>query len=163
VGFQGVRFAESVPDFSEVIASTGRYAVRGILFDTDSDRIQPESAPAIRQIARVLDANAALTLLLIEGHTDAVGDASHNLDLSKRRAEAVRAALVAQSNIDSARLGTAGLGGAKACRIERHPQGRARTPCRAGQDVAPETPGTLNVLNAEAPLEQPRLHSTRMI
>ena len=29
--------------------------------------------------------------LLIEGHTDSVGDAAQNLDLSNRRAEAVRA------------------------------------------------------------------------
>jgi outer membrane protein OmpA-like peptidoglycan-associated protein len=125
VGFQRARFAESVPDFSEVITSTGRYACRGILFDTDSDRIKPESAPVIRQIARILEANASLQVR-IEGHTDSVGDAAHNLDLSKRRAEAVRAALVGQFNIDGARLSATGLGATKPVEPNDTPQGRAQ-------------------------------------
>jgi outer membrane protein OmpA-like peptidoglycan-associated protein len=125
VGIQGVRFAESFPDPSQVITSTGRYTVRGILFDTDSDRIKPESAPAIKQIARLLETNPALKLL-IEGHTDSVGDASHNLDLSKRRAESVRAALVGQFAIDAARLSAAGLGAGKPVEANDTPQGRAQ-------------------------------------
>ena len=60
VGFQFARFAESTPDFSKVLMSSGRYVTRGILFDTDSDRIKPESAPVIRLIAKGLEANPAL-------------------------------------------------------------------------------------------------------
>jgi outer membrane protein OmpA-like peptidoglycan-associated protein len=125
VGFQSVRFAESVPDFSQVITSTGRYIVRGILFDTDSDRIKPESAPVIKQIAKGLEGNPNLKLL-IEGHTDSVGDAAHNLDLSKRRAEAVRAVLIGQFNVDAARLNSAGMGAAKPVESNDTPQGRAQ-------------------------------------
>jgi OOP family OmpA-OmpF porin len=124
-GFQSVRFAESVPDFSQVITSTGRYIVRGILFDTDSDRIKPESAPVIKQIAKGLEGNPNLKLL-IEGHTDSVGDAAHNLDLSKRRAEAVRAVLIGQFNVDAARLNSAGIGAAKPVESNDTPQGRAQ-------------------------------------
>jgi OmpA-OmpF porin, OOP family len=89
LGYQMVRFAESTPDFSQIIASSGRYIARGILFDTDSDKIKPESAPVIKLIAQGLEKNHNLKLL-IEGHTDSVGDAAHNMDLSKRRAEAVQ-------------------------------------------------------------------------
>jgi len=125
VGFQFVRFAESTPDFSKVLMSSGRYVTRGILFDTDSDRIKPESAPVIRLIAKGLEANPALNIL-IEGHTDSTGDAGHNLDLSKRRAEALKAVLVAQFKIDASRLTTAGLGATKPVDTNDTLQGRAQ-------------------------------------
>jgi outer membrane protein OmpA-like peptidoglycan-associated protein len=125
VGFQFARLAESTPDFSKVLMSSGRYVTRGILFDTDSDRIKPESAPVIRLIAKGLEANPSLNVL-IEGHTDSTGDAGHNLDLSKRRAEALKAVLAAQFKIDASRLTTAGLGATKPVDTNDTPQGRAQ-------------------------------------
>lgn len=125
VGFQFVRFAESSPDFSQVISSSGRYVTHGILFDTDSDRLKPESAPVIKLIAQGLEKNPALKLL-IEGHTDSVGNADHNLDLSKRRAEAVKAVLVSQFSVDASRLTTSGLGATKPIDSNDTPQGRAQ-------------------------------------
>jgi outer membrane protein OmpA-like peptidoglycan-associated protein len=125
VGFQFARFAESAPDFSKVLMSSGRYVTRGILFDTDSDRIKPESAPVVKMIAKGLEANPTLKLL-IEGHTDSTGDADHNLDLSKRRAEALKAILVAQFKIDASRLTTAGLGATKPVDTNDTPQGRSQ-------------------------------------
>ncbi len=124
-GYRMVRFAESTPDFSQVIASSGRYVTHGILFDTDSDILKPESAPVIRAIARGLSTNPNLRLL-IEGHTDSVGNADHNLDLSKRRAEAVKAVLVSQFSVDASRLTTAGLGASKPIDSNDTPQGRAQ-------------------------------------
>jgi OmpA-OmpF porin, OOP family len=125
IGYRMVRFAESTPDFSQVISSTGRYVTHGILFDTDSDRLKPESAAVIKSIARGLDTNPNLKLQ-IEGHTDSTGDANHNLDLSKRRAEAVKTVLVTQFNIDAGRLTTAGLGATKPADSNDTPQGRAQ-------------------------------------
>ncbi len=125
LGYRMVRFAESIPDFSQVISSAGRYVARGILFDTDSDKIKPESGPVLRQIARGLEANPNLKLL-IEGHTDSVGDAAHNLDLSKRRAEAVRSVLINQFKVDASRLSAAGLGSTKPADTNDTPQGRAQ-------------------------------------
>jgi OOP family OmpA-OmpF porin len=125
IGFRRVRFAESSPDFSQVISSSGRYITHGILFDTDSDRLKPESAPVIKLIAQGLEKNPALKLL-IEGHTDSVGNADHNLDLSKRRAEAVKAVLVSQFGVDASRLTTAGLGATKPIDSNDTPQGRAQ-------------------------------------
>jgi outer membrane protein OmpA-like peptidoglycan-associated protein len=125
VGFQFARFAESAPDFSKVLMSSGRYVTRGILFDPDSDRIKPESAPVVKMIAKGLEANPALKLL-IEGHTDSTGDADHNLDLSKRRAEALKSVLAAQFKIDASRLTTAGLGATKPVDTNDTPQGRAQ-------------------------------------
>jgi OOP family OmpA-OmpF porin len=125
IGYRMVRFAESAPDFSQTILSTGRYVTHGILFDTDSDCLKPESAPVIQGVARALESNPNLKLT-IEGHTDAVGAAAHNLDLSKRRAEAVKTVLVNQFKIDASRLSAAGLGATKPIDSNDTPQGRSQ-------------------------------------
>ena len=123
VGIRRARIAETAPDFSKTIMS-GRYVTHGILFDTDSDRIKPDSAATLRMIASGLQASPGGNFL-IEGHTDSTGDAAHNMDLSKRRAEAVKSVLVSQFGIDGARLTTAGLGSTKPVASNDTPQGRA--------------------------------------
>ncbi|HPT26324.1 MAG TPA: OmpA family protein [Bryobacteraceae bacterium] len=125
MAYRLVRFAESTPDFSQVISSSGRFVTHGILFDTGSDRLKPESAPVIQSIAKGLETNPNLRLL-IEGHTDSVGNAAANLDLSRRRAEAVKAVLAAQFKVDATRLTTAGLGATKPIDTNDTPQGRAQ-------------------------------------
>lgn len=125
VGYRSVRFAESAPDFSQTLFASGRYVSHAILFDTNSDRIKEESAAAIQVVAKALQANAGLKLL-IEGHTDSVGDAAKNMDLSKRRAEAVKSVLVSQFQVDTARLTTAGLGATKPIESNDTPQGRTQ-------------------------------------
>jgi OOP family OmpA-OmpF porin len=125
LGYRMVRIAESTPDFSQVITSTGRYVTHGIYFDTDSDTLKPESAPLIKTIAQGLEKNPTLKLK-IEGHTDSTGSAEHNLDLSKRRAEAVKAVLVSQFKVDASRLTTDGLGSTKPIDSNDTPQGRAQ-------------------------------------
>jgi len=47
--------------------------------------------------------------VLIEGHTDNVGSDKYNLELSGRRADSVRNALV-ELDIDASRIQSAGLG-----------------------------------------------------
>ena len=125
LGYRTVRFAESVPDVSQTIMSSGRYVSHGILFDTGSDRLKPESAPAIHSIAKALGTNPALNLM-IEGHTDSVGNAATNLDLSKRRAEAVKAVFVTQFSVEGSRLTTSGLGATKPIDSNDTPLGRAQ-------------------------------------
>src|SRR5581483_8883450 len=125
IGYRMVRFAESAPDFSETILSSGRYVTHGILFDTGSDCLKPESAPVIQAVARGMETNPNLKLL-IEGHTDSVGAAAKNLDLSKRRAEAVKSVLAGQFKIDASRLSTAGLGATKPIDNNDTPQGRSQ-------------------------------------
>jgi len=123
-GIRSVRVAESAPDFSTVIGSTGKYVTHGITFDTGSDKVKPESAPVLRMVAAALTKNPALKLE-IGGHTDGVGNAAQNLDLSRRRAEAVKAVLVSQLGADASRLTTAGFGSAKPIAPNDTPQGRA--------------------------------------
>jgi outer membrane protein OmpA-like peptidoglycan-associated protein len=105
------------------LASEGRVATQGILFDTGSDRIRPESTPTLTDIAQMLTLHADLKLR-IEGHTDNVGDAAANQALSEKRAAAVKAYLVGKHQVDAARLETAGLGASKPVAPNDTPEGR---------------------------------------
>ena len=125
LGYRLVRFAESTPDVSKTILASGRYVSHGILFDTNSDRLKPESAAPIQAVAKALETDPALKLL-IEGHTDAAGSAEANLDLSKRRAEAVKMVLVSQFTVAASRLTTNGLGATKPIDSNDTPKGRAQ-------------------------------------
>jgi OmpA-OmpF porin, OOP family len=124
-GVRSVRIAESAPDFSTVISSTGKYVTHGIHFDTDSDRLKPESAAVLKAVANGLDKNPNLKLE-IDGYTDSTGDAAHNADLSKRRAEAVKTVLVSQYGVDAARLTSNGFGAEKPMASNDTPDGRAQ-------------------------------------
>jgi outer membrane protein OmpA-like peptidoglycan-associated protein len=117
------RMAESMPDISQTMFSTGRYVSHNILFDVNSDKLRSESANVIKEIAAALQKQPSLKVR-IEGHTDSTGDAAKNLDLSKRRAESVKAALV-KLGIDAARLTTEGFGQTKPLSTNDTPQGRA--------------------------------------
>jgi outer membrane protein OmpA-like peptidoglycan-associated protein len=123
-GIRMVRVAESAPDFSTVINASGKYVTHGINFDTDSDRLKPESSAVLKQVAAGLTKNPALNLE-IDGYTDSVGNADHNLDLSKRRAKAVQTVLVTQFGIDASRLSSNGFGPAKPIGSNDTPNGRA--------------------------------------
>ena len=123
-GIRKFRLAESAADFSTILASTGKYVTHGIYFDTDSDHLKPESAPVLKQVAAAMDKNPALKLE-IDGYTDSVGDAAHNADLSKRRAQAVQSVLVSQFGENASRLSSKGAGAAQPIASNDTAEGRA--------------------------------------
>ena len=102
-----------------------RVDVYGIYFDFNSDRIRKESAPILEEIGAMLSRNPDWTLS-IAGHTDNVGGDAYNLDLSRRRSEAVRKALVERYGIAPPRLSAAGYGAAAPKDTNDTPEGRAR-------------------------------------
>src|SRR5689334_7777713 len=108
-----------------MLASSGKYVTHGINFDHDSDRLKPDSAAVLKQVAAGLEKNPNLKLE-IDGYTDSVGDATHNLDLSRRRAEAVRSVLISQFGIEPGRLTASGFGAAKPLGSNDTPDGRAQ-------------------------------------
>nr|WP_284269129.1 OmpA family protein [Bradyrhizobium iriomotense] len=91
------------------LGETGHIALYGIYFDTDKAVLKPESRPTLEQIAKLLSSQPQLNVFIV-GHTDSQGAYEYNLDLSKRRAEAVAAELVKSYRIAQARLRTAGVG-----------------------------------------------------
>lgn len=93
---------------SAELLADGRARLDGVNFDFNAATIQPGSRSLLDQVARMLDENAAWQVTL-EGHTDDVGGAAFNKDLSERRAAAVRAYLVS-SGIAPDRLSVVGFG-----------------------------------------------------
>jgi outer membrane protein OmpA-like peptidoglycan-associated protein len=107
------------------LAEEKRVDVYGIYFGFNSDRIRKESEPILREIADILDRNPDWTLS-INGHTDNVGGDAYNLDLSRRRSEAVHKALVERFGIAADRLTTGGHGASAPKDTNDTPEGRAR-------------------------------------
>lgn len=119
-----LRVAVGAPDTRNKLITEGRLVTRGILFDSGSDRIKPESYGTLKDIATVLAENAAVRVRII-GHTDSDGEDAANMDLSKRRAAAVREALNKEFAIDAARMETDGKGEASPAGPNDTPQGKA--------------------------------------
>ncbi|MEP6938119.1 MAG: OmpA family protein [Rudaea sp.] len=91
------------------LANSGQVNVYGIHFDFDKADVTPESKPQLDEIAKLLSANPALKLR-VTGHTDSVGSAAHNLELSARRADAIVSVLETNYAISASRLSAAGVG-----------------------------------------------------
>lgn len=104
-----LKVAEGGLDLRRTLIADGRVSTNGILFDSGSANIQPQSMGIIRQISQVLLQERDMNLNII-GHTDSDGEDTTNMKLSEDRAEAVKNALVNVYNIDSGRLTTAGKG-----------------------------------------------------
>ena len=78
-------------------------------FDIDRAVIRPEYREEVAKVGDFMK-KYPTTTAVIEGHTDNVGSPEHNLDLSKRRAEAVVTYLVENYGIDRSRLSAQGYG-----------------------------------------------------
>ncbi|MHA2612169.1 MAG: OmpA family protein [bacterium JZ-2024 1] len=93
----------------ELIKKTGHVAIYGIYFDFDKADIKPESEPALKEIAKFLRENPQVKLYVV-GHTDNVGNFEYNMELSRRRAEAVVKELTEKYGIAKERLKAYGVG-----------------------------------------------------
>jgi outer membrane protein OmpA-like peptidoglycan-associated protein len=97
---------------------------RPIAFGTNNDNLLPSSFPALQALAAVLKATPAIKKLSIEGHTDSALPALQSLELSERRAEAVKQWLVA-NGVDADRLTVRGHGDTRPVASNKTAKGRA--------------------------------------
>jgi len=118
-----VRYAQGPRPPKDLLAE-GRLVTHGILFETGSDVVLPESAPILRQVAGYLDTHADVKLR-ITGHTDNVGAKDGNLDLSRRRAASVAKVLSTQFGVGADRLQSDGKGDSQPVSTNTKPEGRA--------------------------------------
>jgi OmpA-OmpF porin, OOP family len=112
-------------EMSNAIASTGKVAIYGIFFDTNKADVKPESKPSLDQIAAYLK-NEPNTRLHVVGHTDNVGGFDGNMGLSKRRADAVVAALTREYGVASSRLTANGVAYLAPVSTNSNEEGRAK-------------------------------------
>ena len=94
---------------NEALSTSGSISLYGIYFDTDKADVKPESDPTLTEIATLLTEQPGMAVLVV-GHTDNQGSFEHNIDLSLRRAQAVKAALSSRFQIGGERMTAAGAG-----------------------------------------------------
>jgi outer membrane protein OmpA-like peptidoglycan-associated protein len=79
-----------------------------VLFNTDQAVLTEGGQRTVRKLADVLMQNPDRSVM-VEGFTDSTGSAAHNLELSQRRAESVRSALMGMG-VEGTRVATRGYG-----------------------------------------------------
>lgn len=80
-----------------------------VSFDFNSDILRDDQKPKLTTLCQAMT-NVAVDQFRIVGHTDASGSAEYNMDLSIRRAEAVKDYLVSSCGLDASRLLAIGKG-----------------------------------------------------
>jgi outer membrane protein OmpA-like peptidoglycan-associated protein len=115
----------SAGEMAKAIGATGRVALYGILFDFNRADLKPESKPALDEIAELLKGDPGLKLYVV-GHTDDVGGLESNLSLSKKRADAVVAALSREYGVAASRLSAHGLAFLAPVAVNTTDEGRAK-------------------------------------
>lgn len=117
--------SDKKPTIEQQLAKDRKAITWGINFDFNSDVIRPVSEPVLKEIAQAM-ADKPDWKLTVTGHTDNIGGHKYNLDLSQRRAAAVKKALVEQYRVDANRLTTGGDGDLVPIDTNDTLEGRAR-------------------------------------
>jgi outer membrane protein OmpA-like peptidoglycan-associated protein len=104
-----IKIATGLPDARHKLLEEGKFSTNGILFDYQSGTIRPESGPVLKEIADVLT-GAPMIKVKVIGHTSSDGDDKANLELSKKRAEAVKVYITSQFSIPADRIVIEGKG-----------------------------------------------------
>jgi outer membrane protein OmpA-like peptidoglycan-associated protein len=93
-----------------------------VLFDFDKAEIKPEAEQTLDKVGSVIS-QFPEGKVLIEGHTDSKGSPDVNLELSKRRAEAVKGWLVKKKGVPESIITTRGFGETKPVAPNTNPDG----------------------------------------
>jgi outer membrane protein OmpA-like peptidoglycan-associated protein len=101
-----------------------RFVLDNLNFDTATAQLVPGAATTLDSVAAVLKDHPTAQIVL-EGHTDNVGDPASNRVLSQNRADAVKAALVARG-VAADRISTAGIGQQQPIATNETEEGRAQ-------------------------------------
>ena len=112
-------------ELADELEKNGRAKVYDLYFDFRSDVLRPESDKVLGEIAKVMTQHPDWTLG-VEGNTDSIGGNKYNLDLSERRAMAVKNALIKKYRIATQRLETTGFGASHPIDTNDTIEGRAR-------------------------------------
>ncbi|HVM86786.1 MAG TPA: OmpA family protein, partial [Puia sp.] len=101
----GVKENNGCPEIKKEIKEKVNYVAHNILFNTASDKLTADSYIGLNELAAILSKHDELKLT-IEGYTDSVGTAEHNLLLSQKRADAVKNYLVSKGIVESRIIAT---------------------------------------------------------
>ena len=120
-----LKVATGLPDTRHKLIDEGKFSTTGILFDFQSAVIKPESFGVIKEIATILKENAAVKIKVI-GHTSSDGDDAANMELSKKRAAAVKEIMIKEHGLDEVRIVSEGKGETQPAGDNKTKEGKAQ-------------------------------------
>ena len=91
-----------------IVDNRGCWVVKGVKFDYKKWDVKPQFNTNLDNIIQILK-NTTDLKIRVEGHTDNIGSEKYNLNLSKKRAESIKAYLV-KKGIDESRITSMGHG-----------------------------------------------------
>jgi OOP family OmpA-OmpF porin len=150
----GLMAVTGASPMAQALSTQGKVDVYGFLFDSGKSQLKPGSAASLAELAQVLRDNPSLKLALI-GHTDDVGQADANVQLSTARAQAVALALVSEHGIDPSRLQASGQGASQPLAPNTDELARAknrRVEVRAQAPVASPAPAAASARPVATPV-----------
>ena len=108
--YNGYQDEDGCPDRGRVIVTDTSIEILDIVyFEYDKAIIKKISYPILDAVAATMQGNPSIQLIEVQGHTDERGDDAYNLDLSDRRAKAVKQYLM-DKGVDEKRLTSQGYG-----------------------------------------------------
>lgn len=122
---EGDRVTADAAYMAQALDTYGKVALYGLYFDYDKASLTAASAPALAEIAQLLQQRPDLRLYVV-GHTDLKGNLAYNLDLSLRRAQAVIEALARDHGVARDRLQAQGVGPLVPVMTNQQESGRAK-------------------------------------
>jgi outer membrane protein OmpA-like peptidoglycan-associated protein len=101
-----------------------KYVLKGVQFDAGTANLKKNSHKRLRPLVEYMKIRPGVYVEL-SGHTDNQGDPESNLNLSEKRAEAVKQYLVSQG-IEGERIAVTGYGDQKPIASNNTPEGRQK-------------------------------------
>lgn len=120
-----IKIAKGLPDTRHKLMEEGKFSTTGIQFETNSAAIKAESTGVLKEVADLLKKYSDIKIMVV-GHTDSDGSDAANLELSKKRAQAVKDFLATEFGIDTARINTDGKGEKEAIADNNTREGKAQ-------------------------------------
>lgn len=105
------------------VATSDKWVLVGVNFEFNSAKISPESYPILYDAAKTLLKNTDIRVE-IQGYTDNIGSESYNMNLSQRRADAVKQYLQSKG-VSASRLRATGYGESNPIADNKTAEGRA--------------------------------------
>ena len=108
--YNGTDDDDGCPDRGRVVVTDTAIEILDMMyFEYNKAVIKPVSYPILDAVAATLNGNPSIQLIEVQGHTDERGNDAYNLDLSDKRAAAVKKYLV-DKGVEEKRLESQGYG-----------------------------------------------------
>ncbi len=121
---KGVPENKGCPPVKKEVLKVFKQALHGIQFDTAKSTIKPVSFGVLKLIVDIMKNNPDYNLI-IAGHTDSQGNDDYNMNLSEKRAAAVRQYLI-NNGVSADRLQSKGYGETRPVATNATAKGRAQ-------------------------------------